>query len=891
MRIHILIGTFLLLTQIAFTQQKLLIEKDSVSLYAVFTLKESAICNCSCPTKDKKIYHYAVTGKIVNKSSKQISSLNVEIKDKESDILLNTCKVKNAVSDATIRFNGNISIPSKLSYTLKEACCDWSTGLPNVKCAMEVKFEEPKQTQASISAVEPQKNTLPKEDKLKMQAETKVTIVQPEIKPVPLVKEEKVVAVPIKEERVVEKPIAEKPKAAQTASNPNKTEKNKERLSKVADVLVSTESSSSERLAKTSKNAQNPKTKPVGKRTTIQICATKEREVYLYLLLTMKSIEICNCSCPMKGQSLYEYEIYGKIVNKSNKNIKVENAAFFIKDYYETCKKVGKGIGDVGNIIVLPEYPIYIKARSEKFVDYETTIKLDLPPSKAAGRLMFKDDTQHQFDPIAEKEENNFILSGLDLYECGQHILSPAKSVYDTTFTADLLALNKIAQSCPENFSVYRNLADIYFKAKEEADANWLKLAIMNYEQSIYFLKTDLNEPYKTMELWLLEAYWKLANLYEYAGMYEQAIPYYNLLKKYSPEYIKQREKEIMAQYKTVTPAYTTLNYPEEATAHIILCRYLLKNRPAISETVVLKDTTVTTAMVERMDFSDKTIQQRSGLEPVKDLVKEVEKQQQYKTKDPSVKGKIIDVALLALSWAVAPKGMKVEERNRFIMGTLSTLVSLIDKDKINATGTSTMLSDLAGLQSSPVAKNAEAAFNKVEPPLAKPNPVAPSEPKKIETAGGVTISDKWEIQDISGEYKAVNSEGTTNWTAERGESGTVIWNHRDLINNQYTTNLWFFNQKGKNITHILKYITKVNGMSSEGGESYSGEINGNQFNLKYNNDNHSTIVKIDKTIVGDMNCIIGEDGVITCNINDVVTLNTGSVSKTVGKVVFKKIK
>ena len=523
--------------------------------------------------------------------------------------------------------------------------------------------------------------------------------------------------------------------------------------------------------------AQKPKTKPVGRYKTIQICVAHEKDVYFYLLLALKSSEECNCSCPLKGKSLDEYEVYEKIVNRSNKNIKISLnpfVGFSIKNSYQSCKKLEQDRYGTGRGIGKQEY-IYISARSEKFLDFQTTIKLaQLPSDNVTANFKILEDKEHQFNPISEKEENDLILSRLNLQDCGdQIILLPP--IDEASMLLDLKYRKEMLNYCPEDYPALKFLGDIYYQEKDKADMNWLKLALKNYELSIYHMKNSLEEPYNRLELCLLEIHWKLANLYEYAGLYEQAISYFNLLKKYSPQYIEQREKEILNQYNfrpyDNSYRYNKINYPEEATAHIILCRYLLKNRPTNVTAALEKDTVISTAMIERLDLSDEAIQQRSGLEPVKEMVKQVEQQQQYKTKDPSVKGKIIDVALMALSWAVAPKDMKVEQRNQFIMGTLSALVSLIDKDKINANGTSSMMADLAGLPSSPVAKNAEAAFNKMEP-SSKTNPVAATEPKKIETAGGVTITDKWDVKDMSGIYETLERSGECPYVGSTWRTG-----------------------------------------------------------------------------------------------------------------------
>ncbi len=226
----------------------------------------------------------------------------------------------------------------------------------------------------------------------------------------------------------------------------------------------------------------------------------------------------------------------------------------------------------------------------------------------------------------------------------------------------------------------------------------------------------------------------------------------------------RKNEKRIQElSFAKASAEEENINYAEDATAHIIVCRFLMKNRPANITAAITKDTIVSTAMLDRIDFSDQAIQQRSGFEPIKQMVEEVEKKQNYKTKDPNIKGKVIDVALLALGWAIAPKDMKVEQRNQFIMGTLSTVISLIDKDKVNVAAgglsSSSMSSDLADLKTSPTAKTAEAAFNKVQPPA---KVAATAEAKKVETAGGVTITDKWEVTDISGgEIVGIRKIGT----------------------------------------------------------------------------------------------------------------------------------
>lgn len=320
----------------------------------------------------------------------------------------------------------------------------------------------------------------------------------------------------------------------------------------------------------------------------------------------------------------------------------------------------------------------------------------------------------------------------------------------------------------------------------EVSPKKWISQSIRGYQ---YFLDLDSN---------FVEARWRLANVLEFAGLYESAIIHYRLLLK-SPLVDKRTRNYGMISLP--------INLAEEATAHIIVCRFLMKNRPANITAALAKDTVMTTAMLERMDFSDQAIQQRSGFEPIKQMVEEVEKKQNYKTKDPNIKGKVIDVALLALGWAIAPKDMKVEQRNQFIMGTLSTVISLIDKDKVNVSAgglsSSGMLSDLADLKTNPAAKNAEAAFSKVQPPAKATTPV---EEKKVETAGGVTITDKWEVTDISGEWEAIciqcidhlNKGCTCN-----GGNGKF-----NIILNENKIESFPFSSKPKE--HIQNYINKI---------------------------------------------------------------------------------
>lgn len=365
--------------------------------------------------------------------------------------------------------------------------------------------------------------------------------------------------------------------------------------------------------------------------------------------------------------------------------------------------------------------------------------------------MEYKENPSIQFDPVIEEEESDPANFGLVVWPCDWLI---DMSSIKTSNLEYLEPYQNIANVCPEDYSLLKDLADIYYTEKENASADWLKLAIITYEQTIVQIKTGFGDAEKKFQFSLFDSYWKLANLYESVGMYEQAIANYNLLKKYTPKKDIPIKRPVGSRIEKLKFDDENINYPEEAIAHSIVCRFLMKNRPATAAAVVIKDTVVTTAMVERMDFSEQAIEQRAGLAPIKQMVEEVEKKQQYKTKDPQMKGKVIDVALLALSWAIAPKGMKVEQRNQFIMGTLSAIITLVDKDNVSATGTNTMKTDLAGLKGSPVAQKAETTFNKMDAPA---KAASVDESKKIETAGGVTISDKWEVADISGQYELMN--------------------------------------------------------------------------------------------------------------------------------------
>lgn len=493
----------------------------------------------------------------------------------------------------------------------------------------------------------------------------------------------------------------------------------------------------------------------------------KNGDVLLYMIFSEKSAELCKCSCPIDGKQLYEYDIYGKIVNKSDKNIKVTDIAFFTKNYYESCKHKGNLILDEMAIFSLPRTVVYVKARSEKYVSFESLIKLrDYATDEHWVGFSYVYDSNHQFNDFDENKENDIIKSKLRLVECGGFFENPYLNRITINDEQQLDYYQKLVQYCPEDFWTLKKIGDIYYNLKEKISPNWLKNAISYYEKSINQAKTRLDEPFKTEELKMLDSYWNLANLYEYAGLYEQSINYYNYLLKYNPCQEDLQSKENLNRIQSLLGSDNTdrnglICFSEEAKAHIIVCKFLIKNRPARSK-LEIGDPKASLELVQTNDFSDQAIQERSGLGPIQQLVEEVDKQQQYKIKNPNIKGKVIDVAMMALGWAIAPKDMKADQRNRFIMGALSTLVSLIDQDKISvsAGGLSSdgMLADLAGLKSSPVAQEAATELQKLEPPANTSKPA--TQPNKVETAGGVTITNKLESINYSGIYHVVSLSG-----------------------------------------------------------------------------------------------------------------------------------
>lgn len=347
-----------------------------------------------------------------------------------------------------------------------------------------------------------------------------------------------------------------------------------------------------------------------------------------------------------------------------------------------------------------------------------------------------------------------------------------------------------LSEKCMDNANIFYYLGNHFQLYKEKIDDNWLGQSLTYYSRAV---EIDSN---------FVQARWNLANTLEYLGLFKQAIFQYNKISKTPPEYYQKRE--LYGKDKI-----TIVNYAEESRCHMTACKFILKTRGRVDHyTDVL-----TTSDVDKLDFKPKSIAERSGLEPIKQIVEEVEKQQNYKTKDPNVRGKAIDLTLMALGWAIAPKDMKIEQRNQFIIGALSTIVSLIDKDKIeiNNGGLSTqgMLYDLAELKTNPAAKNAETAFSKLQPPS---KATAPSETKKIETAGGVTISDKWEATDISGEWECIDC----------GESGKIGTKSAG----EYTTITTFPLKIVKNNDKIIlqtKWETKFSGFSTGAWETTPG--------------------------------------------------------------------
>jgi len=279
-----------------------------------------------------------------------------------------------------------------------------------------------------------------------------------------------------------------------------------------------------------------------------------------------------------------------------------------------------------------------------------------------------------------------------------------------------LKELNKRVKKCPEHHFTLIAAAKLYAEMGKEADPDWLRIAIKHYQTAV-----DLPSTYTGT------ARWGLASLLEYAGEYELAIPHY--------QWIVEQGKGKGIEEKRIG----------DARAHLITCKFVLKNakRPTNANAVQANGS----VDAERLDLSDASIKERAGWGFLKEFVASVAVaggMAALKTE-----GSQIQVALgLLYDWSQAPQEQKVEVRNRFLAGMISSIATTIAEKKLGLKlGEMSLPSGQSGkvedIPEGGYAGGAEEEFRTQQP----------QEGRTFEVSNDLTIVEKWDVPNLSGEW------------------------------------------------------------------------------------------------------------------------------------------
>lgn len=307
------------------------------------------------------------------------------------------------------------------------------------------------------------------------------------------------------------------------------------------------------------------------------------------------------------------------------------------------------------------------------------------------------------------------IASAQNPEECKRELL---KALNKESNEEKLDELNKRIRKCPNHDLTLIATAKLYAEMGKEADPDWLRIAIKHYQTAV-----DVPSTYTGT------ARWGLASLLEYAGEYELAIPHY--------QWIAEQGRSRGINEKRIS----------EARAHLITCRFVMKNAKRPANTSVAQ--TNGSVDAERLDLSDASIKERAGWSFLKEFVASVAiagGMAALKTE-----GNQIQVALgLLYDWSQAPQKEKVEARNRFLAGMISTIATTIAEKKL---GLKLANMSLPNGQSGKVEDIPEGGYaGSAEEEFSTQKP---QEGRNFEVSDDFTIVEKWDVPNLSGEWTA----------------------------------------------------------------------------------------------------------------------------------------
>lgn len=329
------------------------------------------------------------------------------------------------------------------------------------------------------------------------------------------------------------------------------------------------------------------------------------------------------------------------------------------------------------------------------------------------------------------------VLSNLSQSNCdlilGEVIISDTKEKgekYD--------ALKKLLTKCKSNSKLNYYLGNFLEKHREKVDSSWTHLALGYYYKAIEIHPTEF-----------YEARWKLANLLEYTGLYNEAIVQYKKLETYQlPPLESNKTKKVVSQ-NLGFEEYENFNFKDEAKAHLLVCEFLKKTRePEVAEEISVSEKP---SNLDRIDFSQKAIEERSGWSVIEDVTNEIEEERKQKPNNPKLKKFIANSFLDAMSYVIAPDDMKIEYRNRLLLGAITSLTELVTENNLEI-------------------KNEDVTYQKFKNDLkySKDNNSVKSSIRefknhqekketKIQIGSELSITQKFAFGDLSGEYDCIN--------------------------------------------------------------------------------------------------------------------------------------
>lgn len=246
----------------------------------------------------------------------------------------------------------------------------------------------------------------------------------------------------------------------------------------------------------------------------------------------------------------------------------------------------------------------------------------------------------------------------------------------------------------------------------------------------IYFQRQVENDP------WSIKAHWGLASVLEYIGEYGSAVQ----------------------EYKWVIKNSTDSKQKADARVHMLTCEYLDHNVKRTSlatkqpeNKIITKGQEKEDSKIDTTNISTKSIVEKSGWEYLKGLATSVGVAVGLTALKADAQHIQYAINLLDL-WIQAPDGQSIQARNRFLAGMISTLASIITKNKLGPQLGALYDPQMGEMPEGGYAGDMQQQFEEKKF----------EEEKKIEVSDDLTVTEKWDVPDISGEYKIIATDGST---------------------------------------------------------------------------------------------------------------------------------